>query len=69
MILECDYVAVSSSECPSTCGGSGCDLPECSYDMHNNELCEADKTLPDSNFIFDINNCGEYDVFTCLKGK
>ena len=42
-------------------------LPECSWDMHNNELCDADQTLPDGNINFEVDNCvqGEihFDVF------
>ena len=35
--------------------------------MKNGELCQADRTLPDGNVQFDINNCGNYDVFVCKK--
>ena len=57
-------MAIGSSECPSDS-----DLAECSSNMKTNNLCEADKTLPDGNTNFDVNNCGsDYDVFKCIRG-
>jgi len=56
----CDWVAVSSSECP---GDNGKSLPECSVNMSEGDLCEADKALPNGETNFNINNCGGYDVF------
>ena len=66
----CNFAAIPSSECPcSEDDKSGCDMAECSPDMSDNELCEADAPLP--NLInYDIGNCpGGYDVFICSQGK
>ena len=35
--------------------------------MDKDELCEADKVLPDGNHDYHIDNCGDFDVFKCLK--
>ena len=35
--------------------------------MEKGDNCEADRTLPDGNVQFNINNCGSYDVFECRK--
>ena len=59
----CNFEAISSNECPSNP-----DLSECSFGMDDNELCEADSTLPDGNSNYNIDNCGTYDVFKCAKG-
>ena len=38
--------------------------------MSPHDLCEADKTLPDGNANYDIDNCpGRYDVFRYIRGK
>ena len=41
--------------------------------MSPNDLCEADKRLPDGNGNYDINNCGGdnggFDVFRYAPGK
>lgn len=38
--------------------------------MSPNNLCEADKILPDGNVHFQINNCpGNYDIFRYIPGK
>ena len=38
--------------------------------MSKNDLCEADKTLPDGNTDYNIDNCpGGYDVFRYISGK
>ena len=37
--------------------------------MKHGELCEADQILPDGNANYEINNCGGYDVFKCIRGK
>ena len=45
-------------------------MPECSYDMAINDLCEANKKLPDDNTNFDVNNCpGDSDVFRYKGGE
>ena len=45
-------------------------LPECSYDMTINNLCEANKKLPDNNPNYDVNNCpGDSDVFKYKGGE
>jgi len=56
----CGWVPVSSSECPAD---NGKNLLECSTNMSEGDLCEADKALPDGNSVYNINNCGAYDVF------
>lgn len=52
------WVAVPEQECPSNAN-----IGECSSEMGCNELCEADKTLPDGNSNYNIDNCGAYDIF------
>ena len=38
--------------------------------MNNNEMCEADKPLPDGNQNYDVNNCPpRNDIFKCIKGN
>lgn len=54
------FRAIKSSKCPKDL-----DLPECTVDMIYGELCEADKTLPDGNDNFNIDNCGDFDIFEC----
>ena len=54
------FRAIKSSRCPKDL-----DLPECTVDMIYGELCEADKTLPDGNDNFNIDNCGDFDIFEC----
>ena len=48
-------------------------LPECSWDMDINDLCDADHTLPDGNNNFEVDNCihGEthFDVFKKITGN
>ena len=67
MLGPCVFKAVSASECPSN--GNG-DLPDCTISMNNNDLCEAEQTLPDGNSHFEVNNCpGDYDIFKCVKGN
>jgi len=56
----CDWTPISASECPSD---DGRNLPECSTSMSEGELCEADRRLPNGNSNYNINNCGNYDVF------
>ena len=58
---ECRFIHVSS--CPTDSN-----LDECHKGMTSDELCEADKPLPDGNSNFEINNCGNYDVFKCSRG-
>ena len=59
----CTFKPISGTECPDNA-----DLNECTKDMNHNELCEADATLPDGNSNTQVNNCGQFDVFKCLKG-
>ena len=54
---------MSQNECPSNPN-----LPECHRDMSNGELCDADGPLPDGNQKYEVNNCGAFDVFKCVKG-
>ena len=74
MIFEdCIFQALNSWECPSDSQYEEWG-EECSSGMGNGMLCEADQTLPDGTYPYDINNCpgdgpGDYDVFRCLKGK
>jgi len=56
----CGWVPVTSSECPAD---NGKNLPECSSTMSEGDLCEADSALPNGNSVYNINNCGAYDVF------
>jgi len=53
---------------PVTNCPSNADLPECTAQTACGELCEADRTLPDGNTNYDINNCGGYDVFEKVCG-
>ena len=50
---------------------SGCRIEvDCNQILNYGDLCEADDTLPDGNYNFDIDNCpGNYDVFKCVNGK
>ena len=79
----CSFQPISSSECPCSKAhenynddhfdeydDSGCGIDtSCKRNMNHNELCEADRPLPDGNANFDINNCpGGYDIFKCVKG-
>lgn len=42
-------------------------LEECKeYMYHRNSICKADQALPDGDPIFEINNCGSYDIFRCV---
>ena len=46
-------------------------IPECSSSMTNGQLCEADKTLPDGNRDYNVNNCGgsdNFDIWKCERG-
>ena len=69
--LDFHFVAVSEGNCPCTAKDlSGCStLPECSYNMNKNDLCEADKRLPDGNSHHAVYNCLSYDVFEYIGGK
>jgi len=55
---NCDWVAVSASECPSDP-----DIGDCHDFMSPGQLCEADSVLPNGQTYYNINNCGAYDVF------
>ena len=49
---------------------TGCNVNECSKSMSKNDLCEADRTLPDGNTKYNIDNCpGGYDVFRYIEGR
>jgi len=69
---DCEWVAIPTKDCPSRLEVN--ELKECSLDMEDGDLCEADKPLPDqindesALNKFDVNNCpGNKDVFryTC----
>ena len=64
------FLAVSRAECPCTDHNHhGCNLPECSSKFNDNclsqnDLCEADHSLPGGFSDYDINNCPNgMDVF------
>jgi len=57
---SCAWIPLSSAECPSDNGAS---LSDCTDDMSDGELCEADSILPSGETNYNINNCGAYDVF------
>ena len=70
--LVFNFEQVSEDECP--CGDKDVpvchNLPECSYDMTINALCEANNILPDNNTNYDVNNCpGGSDVFKYKGGE
>ena len=70
--LDLTFVAVSEEDCPCSDNDDfGCkSLPECSYSIKENHLCEADQKLPDGNENFNVNNCAAfYDVFRYKEGK
>jgi len=65
--VECQYVPVDASECPSHSGSRS--LPDCRSDVSDGDLCEADYPL---NGVerHNINNCpGGYDVFRYVCGE
>ena len=65
LVLKCRFKGIDSSDCPDNSN-----LDECTHDMQENELCEADVVpLPDGNKNVGIDNCGNYDVFKCTGGK
>merc|ERR1719284_611036 len=55
---DMEWVAVSADECPANA-----DINECTSTMNSGTLCEADTTLPDGNDNYDVNNCGDFDIF------
>jgi len=57
----CSWVPVSSNNCPTR--SMAADMDDCTEDMINGELCEADQPLPNGEQNYDIDNCGWYDVF------
>ena len=66
------FLAIPQNECPcSRYNTSGCDnLPECTYSMAVNDLCEADQALPDGNENYSVDNCPpRNDVFRFVTGK
>ena len=74
VIEKCIFLPLPVSDCPQN-GNMLEAMAECHSEMTNGSLCQADKTLPDGNTNFDINNCkvtggdiiGHYDVFVCAK--
>ena len=64
-------MAVLEAECPcSDNDPSGCSLPECSYSMNQNGLCDANQILPNGDSNYDVNNCaGGHNVFRYQGGK
>ena len=54
------FVPVRMNMCPDDDGVS---LSNCDFDMALGEFCEADSALPDGNSNYEINNCGNHDVF------
>ena len=70
--LVFNFEQVSEDDCPcSDKDLSAChNLPECSYDMTVDSLCEANNKLPDNNTNYDVNNCpGDSDIFKYKGGK
>ena len=66
------FLPIPQNECPcSRYNTSGCDnLPECTYSMAVNDLCEADQALPDGNENYSVDNCPpRNDVFRFVTGK
>ena len=65
-LAECtSFVPITRNECPSNGLGN---MKKCSFDMHYNELCNADRILPDGTADYDVNNCpGGFDVFKCAN--
>ncbi len=65
----CVFVPVSNCPCTEQ-SSDGCNLPECSSSMSDEDLCEADSPLPGGSLNYNVNNCPNgYDVFECVKGK
>ena len=64
LVLKCIFKGINGSECPENP-----DINECTNDMKENEICEADAPLPDGNDNYGINNCAKYDVFKCTGGN
>ena len=70
--LDRHFTPVGDKDCPcSSNQDSFCnDFPECSYGMTVNDLCEADRALPDGNTNYNIDNCpGGHDIFRYVGGK
>ena len=60
------FVSITRDDCPVAPES----LPECSYSMTDNELCEANETLPDGTTNFEVDNCpNDFDVFRYVLGK
>eukprot|EP00494_Astrolonche_serrata_P022631 UN22888 len=58
------FVPIHTVDCPRTATDkTGCQLPECSFDMAPFERCEADRALPDGKTEFNIGNCFNYEIF------
>ena len=64
------FVSIPRQECPcNETDTSGCNLSECSNGIEENDLCEADKSLPGGTSTYDVDNCpGGYDVFRRVPG-
>jgi len=56
----CDWVEVLSKDCPPE--NEAREMHNCTEDMYDGELCEADNILPNGK-PHNVNNCGTYDVF------
>jgi len=50
-------------QCVSTSSSRANNIGGCHAHMKIGEKCEADKTLPDGNTNFNIDNCFAYDIF------
>lgn len=62
--VPCMFVAAKPSECPPWASA------ECASNMATNQLCEAEKTLPDGNTNYNIENCPKITyngVFKCIR--
>ena len=58
------FLAISPYTCPENPDA----LPECTWGMNEEDLCEADRILPNGNANFNVNNCGKDDVFKFIQG-
>ena len=66
ILLDCVFEEVALEDCPTNAGN----MAECTHNVPTGTLCEADQVLPDGlTLMFDINNCGAFDVFECKRGN
>lgn len=56
---KCGFIPVTRAECPPR----NQDLENCQLNMEEGELCEANNIIPDFIENFEINNCGNRDIF------